>query len=74
MAKLAGIEMCRAFHDQFGSRFISVIPSNLYGQNDNYHPENSHLMAALISKIHDAKIKDHPNNRIHQLLPIKTNQ
>lgn len=55
VAKLAGIEMCRAYHDQHGASFFSVIPCNLYGQNDNYHPENSHVMAALISKVHRAK-------------------
>ncbi len=55
VAKLAGIEMCRAYHDQHGSPFFSVIPCNLYGENDNYHPENSHVMAALISKVHRAK-------------------
>ncbi|MDB6003630.1 MAG: GDP-L-fucose synthase [Prosthecobacter sp.] len=55
VAKLSGIEMCRAYHDQHGSPFFSVIPCNLYGENDNYHPENSHVMAALISKVHRAK-------------------
>ena len=55
VAKLAGIEMCRAYYDQHGARFFSVIPCNLYGENDNYHPENSHVMAALISKVHRAK-------------------
>ena len=55
VAKLAGIEMCRAYHEQHGAKFFSVIPCNLYGLNDNYHPENSHLMAALISKVHRAK-------------------
>lgn len=55
VAKLSGIEMCRAYHDQHGAKFFSVIPCNLYGENDNYHPENSHVMAALISKVHRAK-------------------
>ncbi len=55
VAKLAGIEMCRAYHDQHGAQFFSVIPCNLYGENDNYHPEHSHVMAALISKVHRAK-------------------
>ncbi|MBL9132390.1 MAG: GDP-L-fucose synthase [Verrucomicrobiaceae bacterium] len=58
VAKLAGIEMCRAYHDQHGDKFFSVIPCNLYGQNDNYHPENSHVMAALISKVHRAKTEN----------------
>ncbi|MBE7495907.1 MAG: GDP-L-fucose synthase [Verrucomicrobiaceae bacterium] len=61
VAKLAGIEMCRAYHDQHGARFFSVIPCNLYGQNDNYHPENSHVMAALISKVHRARTEQQPS-------------
>jgi GDP-L-fucose synthase len=61
VAKLAGIEMCRAYHDQHGARFFSVIPCNLYGQNDNYHPENSHVMAALISKVHRARAEQQPS-------------
>lgn len=56
VAKLAGIEMCRAYHDQHGSHFFGMIPSNLFGQNDNYHSQDSHVMAALISKIHTAKV------------------
>jgi GDP-L-fucose synthase len=55
VAKLAGIEMCRAYHDQHGCDFFSLVPSNLFGINDNYHPENSHVMAAIISKVHRAK-------------------
>ena len=61
VANLAGIEMCRAYHDQHGARFFSVVPCNLYGQNDNYHPENSHVMAALISKVHRAKTEQAPS-------------
>lgn len=60
VAKLAGIEMCRAYHDQHGCAFFSVVPSNLFGLNDNYHPENSHVMAALISKVHRAKVENQP--------------
>ena len=41
---------CRAYHDQYGAQFFSVLPTNLYGPNDNYHPEHSHVMAALIDK------------------------
>jgi len=55
VAKLAGIEMCKAYHDQHGVSFTSIIPCNLYGPNDNYHPDNSHVMAALIHKLHHAK-------------------
>lgn len=61
VAKLAGIEMCRAYIDQHRAKFFSVIPCNLYGQNDNYHPENSHVMASLISKVHRAKIENAPS-------------
>lgn len=61
VAKLAGIEMCRAYHDQHGARFFSVVPCNLYGENDNYHPEHSHVMAALISKVHKAKTERQPS-------------
>jgi len=55
VAKLAGMSMCQAYHAQYQSNFISVIPTNLYGQNDNYDPQNSHVMAALIQKFHKAK-------------------
>ena len=55
VAKLAGMSMCRAYCDQHGVNFISVIPTNLYGPNDNYDPQRSHLMAALLRKFHEAK-------------------
>jgi GDP-L-fucose synthase len=55
-AKLAGMSMCRAYRDQYGANFISVIPSNLYGPNDNYDPQQSHFMAALLRKFHEAKV------------------
>ncbi|MFZ4776053.1 MAG: GDP-L-fucose synthase family protein [Terrimicrobiaceae bacterium] len=58
VAKLAGIEMCRAYNDQHGCAFFSVVPSNLFGLNDNYHPQNSHVMAALIAKVHRAKTEN----------------
>lgn len=54
IAKIAGIKMCEAYRDQYGSNFISVMPTNLYGPNDNYHPENSHVLPALIRKFHEA--------------------
>lgn len=57
IAKIAGIKMCEAYRDQYGCNFISVMPTNLYGINDNYHPENSHVLPALIRKFHEAKIK-----------------
>jgi GDP-L-fucose synthase len=56
IAKIAGIKMCEAYRDQYGCNFISVMPTNLYGYNDNYHPENSHVLPALIRRLHEAKI------------------
>jgi GDP-L-fucose synthase len=50
VAKIAGIEMCKAYNEQHGCKFISLMPINLYGPNDNYHPENSHVIASLIRK------------------------
>jgi GDP-L-fucose synthase len=56
IAKIAGIKMCDAYRDQYGCNFISVMPTNLYGYNDNYHPQNSHVLPALIRKFHEAKV------------------
>lgn len=58
IAKIAGIKMCDAYRDQYGCNFISVMPTNLYGYNDNYHPQNSHVLPALIRKVHEAKINN----------------
>ena len=58
IAKIAGIKMCEAYRDQYGCNFISVMPTNLYGYNDNYHPVNSHVLPAMIRKFHEAKEKD----------------
>lgn len=58
IAKIAGIKMCDAYRAQYGCNFISVMPTNLYGYNDNYHPENSHVLPALIRRFHEAK-RDH---------------
>ncbi|RZK35870.1 MAG: GDP-L-fucose synthase, partial [Pedobacter sp.] len=55
IAKIAGIKMCEAYRSQYGCNFISVMPTNLYGYNDNYHPQNSHVLPALIRKFHEAK-------------------
>lgn len=55
IAKIAGIEMCESYRTQYGSNFISAMPTNLYGTNDNYHPENSHVLPALIRRIIIAK-------------------
>ncbi len=61
IAKIAGLKMCEAYRDQYGCNFISVMPTNLYGPKDNYHPENSHVMPALIRKFHEAKIDGLPS-------------
>jgi len=57
IAKIAGIKMCDAYRTQYGCNFISVMPTNLYGYNDNYHPQNSHVLPALIRKFHEAKLE-----------------
>lgn len=57
IAKIAGIKLCDAYRDQYNCNFISVMPTNLYGYNDNYHTENSHVLPALIRKFHEAKFK-----------------
>lgn len=56
IAKIAGIEMCRAYRKQYGCDFISIIPPNLYGPNDNYHPEHGHVVAGILRRAHEAKI------------------
>jgi GDP-L-fucose synthase len=61
IAKIAGIKLCQAYRRQCGSDFISVMPTNLYGPGDNYHPEHSHVPAALIRRFHEAKIAQSPN-------------
>jgi len=61
IAKIAGIEMCDSYRAQFGCNFISAMPTNLYGTNDNYHPENSHVLPALIRRIVLAKKNNEPN-------------
>jgi GDP-L-fucose synthase len=55
VAKIAGIKLCQAYRRQYGADFISVMPTNLYGPGDNYHPENSHVVPALIRRFHEAK-------------------
>jgi len=61
IAKIAGIEMCDSYRAQYGCNFISAMPTNLYGTNDNYHPENSHVLPALIRRIVLAKKNIEPN-------------
>lgn len=56
IAKIAGIKMVEAYRSQYGSDFISVMPTNLYGRGDNYHPEYSHVVAALIRRFHEARV------------------
>jgi GDP-L-fucose synthase len=57
IAKIAGIKLCQAYRRQHGRDFVSVMPTNLYGPGDNYHPEHSHVVAALIRRFHEAKLK-----------------
>jgi len=61
VAKIAGIKLCQAYRRQYGADFISVMPTNLYGIGDNYHPENSHVVAALIRRFHEAKHRRTPS-------------
>lgn len=56
IAKIAGIKMCEAYRAQYGCNFISAMPTNLYGFNDNYHPQNSHVLPALVRKFYEAKV------------------
>jgi GDP-L-fucose synthase len=57
IAKIAGIALCRAYRKQFGRRYIAVVPCNLYGRNDRFDPATSHVLPALLRKVHEAKIK-----------------
>lgn len=59
IAKITGVKLCQAFHKQFGANFISAMPTNLYGPHDNYHPTESHVVAALIRRFHQAKLENH---------------
>lgn len=61
IAKIAGIKMCDAYRAQYGCNYISVMPTNLYGYNDNYHPQNSHVLPALIRRFHEAKANNAPS-------------
>jgi len=64
LAKIAGIEMCWSYNRQFNTQYLAAMPTNLYGPNDNYDLENSHVLPALIRKIHEAKINDLPSVEI----------
>ena len=61
IAKIAGIKLCEAYRLQYGADFISVMPTNLYGPGDNYHPQDSHVPAALIRRFHEAKLAGEPS-------------
>jgi GDP-L-fucose synthase len=58
LAKIAGIKLCESYNRQYGTDFRSVMPTNLYGINDNFHPENSHVIPALMQRLHQAKINN----------------
>jgi len=60
LAKIAGIEMCWSYNRQFGTNYLAVMPTNLYGPGDNYDPENSHVIPALIRRFHEAKLANAP--------------
>ena len=61
LAKIAGIEMCWSYNRQYGTRYLAVMPTNLYGPGDSYHPDNSHVIPALIRKFHEAKASGAPS-------------
>ncbi|MDD5658266.1 MAG: GDP-L-fucose synthase, partial [Elusimicrobia bacterium] len=60
VAKIAGIKLCQSYNRQYGTNFISVMPTNLYGPNDNFDLQNSHVLPALLRKFHDAKVSGEP--------------
>ena len=61
LAKIAGIEMCWSYNRQYKTQYLAVMPTNLYGPGDNYHPENSHVIPALIRRFHEAKLTNAPS-------------
>ena len=60
IAKIAGIKLCESYNRQYGRDYRSVMPTNLYGPGDNYHPDNSHVIPGLIRRFHEAKVHGHP--------------
>lgn len=60
IAKIAGIKMCQAYHQQYGFNAISLMPTNLYGPGDNFHPESSHVIPGIMRRIHEAKLNNDP--------------
>ncbi len=61
LAKISGIEMCWSYNRQYGTQYLAVMPTNLYGAGDNYHLENSHVIPAMIRKLHEAKVNNQPD-------------
>ena len=61
IAKIAGIKICESYNRQYGRDYRSVMPTNLYGENDNFHPKNSHVIPALIRRFHEAKLNNKPD-------------
>ena len=57
LAKIAGLKLCKYINEEFNKKFISVMPSNVFGENDNFDPDNSHVLGALMKKIYLAKLK-----------------
>jgi GDP-L-fucose synthase len=64
IAKIAGLKLCESLARQYGVNYFSVMPTNLYGRNDNYHPENSHVLPALIRRLHEAKLAQAPSVKV----------
>ena len=71
LAKIAGIKMCQAYRKQYGFDAISAMPTNLYGPGDNYHPENSHVIPALIRRFHEAKLAGQSDHLGHGQGPAR---
>ena len=66
LAKIAGLKMCESYNRQYGTQFVAVMPTNLYGPGDNFHPENSHVLPALIRRFHEAKVKSGKREAGHE--------
>jgi len=64
LAKIAGIKLCESYNRQYGTNYRSVMPTNLYGPEDNFHEQNSHVIPALIQRFHQAKINGDPTNKL----------
>ncbi len=64
VAKIAGLKLCEAFHDQYGCPYICAMPTNLYGPGDNYHPQNAHVLPAMLRKFHEARERGLPEVEI----------